>query len=43
MKSKDLEKWINELIEKDELAKFYMSKEFRHLKKGYIRRKSLGM
>ena len=36
MKSKDLEKWINELIEKDELAKFYMSKEFRHLKKAIL-------
>ena len=36
MKSKDLEKLINELIEKDELAKFYMSKEFRHLKKAIL-------
>ena len=33
MNTNELVKWINELIEKNELAKFYMSKEFRYLKK----------
>ena len=36
MNTNELVKWINELIEKNELAKFYMSKEFRHLKKEII-------
>lgn len=31
MTTQELVRWINELIEKDELWRFYKSKEFRHL------------
>ena len=33
MNTNELVKWIEELIKEDKLANFYMSKEFRHLKK----------
>jgi 5-methylcytosine-specific restriction endonuclease McrA len=36
MNTNELVKWISELIETDELAKFYMSIEFRHLKKAIL-------
>lgn len=36
MNTIELVQWINKLIDTDELAKFYMSKEFRHLKKAIL-------
>lgn len=37
MKTNELVKWIEELIDKDELWKFYKSKEFRYLKEEVLR------
>ena len=34
---RELEVWIQELIEKDELWRFYKSKEFRHLKEEVLK------
>lgn len=37
MNTNELVKWINELIEADELWKFYKGKEFRHLKEDVLK------
>lgn len=37
MNTTELVKWINELIEKNELWKFYKSSQFRHLKDEVLR------
>ena len=37
MNEKDLVKWINELIEKDELWRFYKSSEFMRLREEVLR------